>query len=533
MELPQPTHKNYTTLISNIETGQIRIPQFQRDFVWTMDRSAALLDSMVKGYPIGTFIFWRTRESLKSVKNIGEIKLPAPRKNSAVIFVLDGQQRLISLFATLKGLTIDRDSNKKDDFSGIYVNLNADGSEEIVTTNVTDLAKKTFIPLTELLRGDLTDLVAFPKKYHKKLDEYKRRIEAYDFPVIEVHDFSIDVATDIFTRINVSGKTLTVFEIMVAKTYEEKCGFDLSKEYEKLIDDLEQVDYQTISNQTILRLIAQILKNKSNRQTILNLKKDKFIEIWPKAVDSIKQAINCFQNVIGVPVSQLLPYLDLLVLFAYFFYKCSKRPTSTQIKELKNLFWRCSLGGRYDAAIDSRLTQDIRRVDQIIEGKSPNYDWKIDISPEHLIENGTFNPGASFIKAILCVMASKRPWSFNKNEIVRTSNHWLSRSNGKNYHRFFSKAFLKENGIDDPYANSIINVTIAEDYLDKKKIGAKSPSEYIKELEENNSEFTKTIKTHLIKDLEEFGILDNDYDTFIQKRAEVISEEIKKWIIEK
>lgn len=68
MELSQPTYKNYTTLISNIKTGQIKIPQFQHDFVWKMDSSAELLDSIVKGYSIGTFIFWRTKESLKSVK---------------------------------------------------------------------------------------------------------------------------------------------------------------------------------------------------------------------------------------------------------------------------------------------------------------------------------------------------------------------------------------------------------------------------------------------------------------------------------
>ena len=86
MELPQPTLKNYTSLISNIETGQIKIPQFQRDFVRTTERLAAILDSIVKGYPIGTFIFWRTKESLNSVKNIGKIKLPAPKKGEIINF---------------------------------------------------------------------------------------------------------------------------------------------------------------------------------------------------------------------------------------------------------------------------------------------------------------------------------------------------------------------------------------------------------------------------------------------------------------
>ena len=533
MELPQPTHKNYTTLISNIENGQIKIPQFQRNFIWTMERSAALLDSVVKGYPIGTFIFWRTKERLRIVKNLGGIDLPDPRDDETVNFVLDGQQRLTSLFAVLKGIEITRDSNKKEDFSRIYIDLNATEAEDIVITDVSDLPEKTFIRLTDLLNAPMTTLTEFPKKYHVQLDKYKRRIEAYDFPVIEIPDFSIDVATDIFTRINVGGKTLTVFEIMVAKTYDEGRDFDLSEKFNELRDELEQIDYQTISKQTILRLIAQILKKDSKRQTVLNLEKNAFIDTWPKAIDSIRDAVHHFRDVMRIPVSQLLPYLDLLVPFAYFFFHTSKRPTTKQRKELENFFWHCSLSDRYSASIDSKLTQDINRIRRILDNESPDYDWKIDASPEHLIENGGFNTGASFIKAILCIMAYKHPLSFQDGRIVRINNDWLKRSNSKNYHHFFPRSFLRKKGVDDANANNIVNITIVDDYLNKREIGAKAPSQYMEKFQKNNSRLTETMKTHLIGDLEEFGIWDDDYDTFMKKRAEAISEEIKTRIITK
>ena len=112
------------------------------------------------------------------------------------------------------------------------------------------MPERTFISLKDLLYGDLTELVAFPKEYHTRLSEYKRRIEAYDFSIIEVRDVPIDIATEIFTRINVGGKSLTVFEIMVAKTYDDERRFDLSKKYSELIDRLEQVGYETISEQS-------------------------------------------------------------------------------------------------------------------------------------------------------------------------------------------------------------------------------------------------------------------------------------------
>jgi hypothetical protein len=115
--------------------------------------------------------------------------------------------------------------------SEIYIDLNVGESDTIVTTDITELPESTFIRLTDLLYGSLTTLAAFPQEHHAKLDEYKRRIEAYDFSIIEVRNVPIDVATEIFTRINVGGKPLTVFEIMVAKTYDEKQGFDLSEKY--------------------------------------------------------------------------------------------------------------------------------------------------------------------------------------------------------------------------------------------------------------------------------------------------------------
>lgn len=62
MRLPLPIHAKYCSLLAGIERGQIKVPQFQRDFVWSIMVSAALLDSVMKGCPVGTFIFWPTKD---------------------------------------------------------------------------------------------------------------------------------------------------------------------------------------------------------------------------------------------------------------------------------------------------------------------------------------------------------------------------------------------------------------------------------------------------------------------------------------
>ena len=78
-------------------------PQFQKDFVWSKAKSAKLLDSIVKGYPIGTLYLWKTSERLRAIRSLGGVSLPDTPKGDAVKYVLDGQQRLTSLFVSLEG----------------------------------------------------------------------------------------------------------------------------------------------------------------------------------------------------------------------------------------------------------------------------------------------------------------------------------------------------------------------------------------------------------------------------------------------
>ena len=111
--------------MSSIRYGTLKIPQFQRDFVWPREKSAKLIDSILKGFPIGTFILWKTKEQLRFVKEIGGQALPPTPQGDYSEQVLDGQQRLTSLYAACNGLTVTRDE-RPDDFRNIFVDLDAE-----------------------------------------------------------------------------------------------------------------------------------------------------------------------------------------------------------------------------------------------------------------------------------------------------------------------------------------------------------------------------------------------------------------------
>jgi hypothetical protein len=532
MKLPEPQTRTFSSLISEIEKGQIKIPQFQRDFVWTIQKSAGLVDSIIKGYPIGTFIFWKTKERLRSVRNIGNQILPDPEPGESVDYVLDGQQRLTSLYACLKGVSIKKEDNKKvDDFSKIYINLESDEDKKIVSTEIDEEKVDCHISILDLLTGDFTVLASYPIEYHEKLKLYKNRIESYQYPIIQVKEAPIDIATEIFTRINVGGKPLSLFEIMVAKTFSHEKDFDLSERFEQLIDNLKPHDYETLSDATVLQVVSIIISKECNRQVILKLDKIKFIDTWDRAVDSIERSVEYFKSYYRIPVSQLLPYNALIVPFSYFFFHHKDKPTGDKQKYLQDFFWRCSLSGRYSSSVESKLTQDIKRIDTILEGKLPTYDWSIDSSKEFIIKNGWFSAGRSYIKAILCIYAYHQPKSFNDNSLVNISNYWLKQANSKNYHHFFPTAYLKKQGEEEQYINHILNITIVDDFLNKREIGAKAPSKYMKQFKKINPEIESSMKSHLINDLDSFGVWEDDYKSFFENRAGLLNKEIEKRII--
>src|SRR5690348_10117027 len=130
---PENRPMKYQTLFTDIDEGRIKVPMFQRDFVWSADQTAKLIDSIINGFPIGAFIFWQTKDELRHIRNIGNIVLPDTPKGDSRQYVLDGQQRITSLYAVRKGVRITKEGQVID-YKDISIDLsrNPDAENEIV-----------------------------------------------------------------------------------------------------------------------------------------------------------------------------------------------------------------------------------------------------------------------------------------------------------------------------------------------------------------------------------------------------------------
>ena len=528
----RPGTQKLIDLRTELETGQIKVPRFQRDFVWDLNRAAGLIDSIIKGYPVGALIYWRTDEQLRDIRNLGRIGFNESDEGEKVNFVLDGQQRLTSIVAALNGVEVTLKDGTTRDFSSLRVQLTGrDDDEPIIIDGYPDDTKCISIPLTELWDRGGVDYDACEGEAKNRRDDLREQIRGYEIPKVTLFNAVLSVATDVFSRINTGGQELTVFEIMVAKTYDPEREFDLLEEYDDFKEELQSAGFDSVDATDLLQLISLMLERDCKKKTILDLNRDRFIDTWPIALENIRAAIDYIRTAFKIPVSRLLPYSSLVVPIALFFHgNDKKRPSKVQAELLSDFFWRAGWSERYSSSADSKLGQDLRAIEAILDEKRPRYDWAAPVELDYFYDT-TFSASSAFCKTVLALLASLHPKKFDGEDLVNLQNDWMRRADSMNFHHVFPKAYLRKNEYQDWEANRILNISLVDDFLNKRIIRARPPSDYMADFSETNDSFAKTMKSHLIATSKNASIWQDDYERFLDERGEALVKLLKKKLI--
>lgn len=112
-----PTAQKIDKIIKRIDEADIKIPAFQRGYVWKQDQIIELLESIVAEYPIGSVLLWKTDEKLNSTRNIAGYKIPDRDEFYPVNYALDGQQRMASIYGVFSSQI-----EQEDDVAGYNPN---------------------------------------------------------------------------------------------------------------------------------------------------------------------------------------------------------------------------------------------------------------------------------------------------------------------------------------------------------------------------------------------------------------------------
>jgi hypothetical protein len=253
-EPPKAVAERITKLVSRINNGEIKIPKFQRSFVWRGKNVITLLESIVSGYPIGSLLFWLTEQKLKSERNIESFQLPSTPEKFPTTYVLDGQQRLTSIYGVLS--------------------WEGDPKQSHILNVVYDLRAGTFrhpdgeVPVYCLPLNVLLDFKKF-NQFQKRLAELEdydqlsaeaerinETFREYQVPVVTITERTVDEVCPIFERINSTGMKLTIFDLMVAATFNET--FDLNDEIARLQKALAPRGFEGVDGVTFLKTVATV-----------------------------------------------------------------------------------------------------------------------------------------------------------------------------------------------------------------------------------------------------------------------------------
>ena len=336
-------------LLDSVNKGEIRIPAFQRGFVWDMERVAYLMDSIYKSYPFGSLLFWRTKNQLLIEKRIGPFDLPNPKEDYPLDYVLDGQQRLTAIFIVFQSeLKSTQEAFDEIEYRPIYFDITADENvqdSQFIAIKDSDVEHDKHFPLNVLF-----DSVEYRKHTEgrdieivKRLDSLQERFKEVAIPVQILKTEDRSRVAIVFERVNRLGMALDTLQLLAAWTW--NADFDLLEKFKELKEELEEFGFSEVGEDSnlILRCAAAVLQNDPTPDKLLDLNGQKLRDEFPKVKNGILGAIDFLRNQLNVVALKNLPFSALIIPLAVFFAE----PDGKEVvfdgethRKLKRWFWR-------------------------------------------------------------------------------------------------------------------------------------------------------------------------------------------------
>jgi len=532
-----PGKYNFPTLMNDIENGRVRLPPFQREFVWSPTKVIDLMDSIYKGFPIGSFFYWKAeRKYVTLFRDIKSLSLPSPALDQELFFILDGQQRLTSIWATFKGSLINGENYARIcldiDAGAEYEKGDPEARREIKVFKETDADNVTFVSLHDILSDNVGtyDAIRDPLPLEKKqtLSKARDRFRNYPFSVVKVFNLELEDAVEVFQRINQGGKRLTRFELVAANCWSE--SFDLAR---SVRDFNERVKQRTVFGMvepiTFVQAMSLVQFAQCKTEHELKLRSKDVEDLWPRISKAIGDAIDWMRDSYGVIRRDILPYDAMLAVLACYFAEHGSNVPLEHKEWIDRWFWRSAFSERYSKSSNTQMANDAKAIKELIGGKLELPDYSLTIDKEDLLKMRINRASGAARNGVLCLLSKAKPKHFVTGADISLAKDHFSELKDPNAHHIFPKNFLKKD-----LKRYVEEVHLLPNFCFlpadlNNKIRDRPPSEYFAEFqgqEGDNRQFEASLRSHLIPSGSDSPIWNNDYDEFLRQRAELIWAEI-------
>lgn len=447
------------TILNQIDLGAMALPEFQRGYVWNRNQVRDLMASLYRRYPVGGLLVWITKTESADAR--GDHPLSA----GTVELILDGQQRVTTLYGIIRGAPPSFFEGNASAFTGLYFNLEDESFEFYGPVKMG--SDPRWINVTELMKlsmGPFIDGIYQNEALKPHAQVYLGRLNRlYTIGEIKVHiekvagpDKTVDVVVDIFNRVNSGGTKLSKGDLALARVCAEwppareelrsalgkwaRSGFDFSLDW-------------------LLRNVNVVVTGKALFSALKDVDTAGFQQGLKQAKKAIDYLLNIVSGRLGLDHERVLGGRYAFPIMSRYVVENGGKLSSAQQRD-KLLYWyvHTLLWGRYAGSTESMLMQDLTAMENHAEALDRLIDqlrtWRgdLEVRPNNF---ANWSVGARFYPMLymLTRVGEARDWDTG----LPLKANLLGKTSRLEIHHIFPKSQLYARGHDRPKVNSLAN----------------------------------------------------------------------------
>lgn len=507
-------------VLSQIDLGNYALPEFQRGYVWTRSDVRKLMYSLYRDYPVGSLLIWDTATDPDIIRGDGT------PSSGTVSLILDGQQRMTSLFGVIRGKAPQFFDGDASAFTNLYFNIDEETFEfysqqkmkgDRAWVSVSEVIPDSGAFFTKVIAQRPDDMQYYAEAMTKlnKLSSIKDR----DMPVQVVagEDKTIDVVVEIFNNVNSGGTKLSKGDLALAKICAQ--WPDMRAEMKAILARLGKKGFW-FKQDWLLRCLTVHLTRKAY-----------FSELDGVSVADVKNGLKEVENYIGTCLDHISSRLGLdhdrvlgshyaiVLMVGYLSMKGGKLSSAAEWDKL--LFWyvHAFLWGRYAGSTESVLSQDLRvledgkGVDGLIELIHQNR-ADLTLRPQDF---WGWSKGARFYPLLYMItrVNHARDWGTG----IELSQSLLGKNSSLQVHHIFPKHVLYSAGKTKSMVNALANYAFLTQQTNLD-ISDQKPEDYFPIYMEK---CPGAIESHCVPTASHLLTIDA-YDAFLEERRKLLAK---------
>lgn len=473
------------TILNQIDLGSMALPEFQRGYVWNRDQVRGLMYSLYRKHPVGSLLVWVTKTETADAR--GDQQLTP----GTVKLLLDGQQRITSLYGMVRGRPPKFFDGNLQAFTGLYFNLEDESFEFYSPTKMKDDPR--WLSVTNVMRdgaGETMQHLLQVPEFQPHISKYLNRVNAIEnIKAIDLHmeevtgeDKTVDVVVDIFNRVNSGGTKLSKGDLTLAKICAE--WPDARDEMKKRLSKWQKAGYQ-FKLDWLLRNINAVVTGEALFTAMKNVDAAAFrsgLETTEKVIDRL---LNLIASRLGLDHDRVLGSRYAIPLMSRYLVQRGGK-LADQAERDRLLFWyvHTMLWGRYSGSTESKLNTDLEAIEdatkadpaQALNRVTENLRQERANLSLNESDFGGSSQGNRFYPMLYMMtrVLHARDWGTGD----ELTNHLLGHLSRLEVHHIFPKALLYEHGYKKRQVNAIANFTFLTQETNLE-VSKKNPADYL------------------------------------------------------